>query len=59
MQAGLIVCDRCDGLHRRVPVEPGEAAHCTTCGALIASGVPLDVDRSLALAVAALALRSM
>jgi paraquat-inducible protein A len=50
---GIIVCAHCDAVYRRVPVAPGESAHCRRCGASLALTPKPDADRLLALALSA------
>jgi paraquat-inducible protein A len=49
----LIVCEHCDTVYRRPALAPGEAARCEACGAGLRRAGRLDVDRWLALTVAA------
>lgn len=49
----LIVCEHCDHVYRRVPLARGGVARCTVCGAVIERAQKLDIDRHLAIAVAA------
>jgi paraquat-inducible protein A len=49
----LIVCEHCDSVYRRRPLAPGEAARCARCAAPLYRASRLDVDRWLALTLAA------
>ncbi len=49
----LVVCEHCDSVYQRVPLAPGEAAHCAQCEAVLYRASRLNVDRWLALTVAA------
>lgn len=54
MAAGpLIVCEHCDTVHRRQPLAGGETALCLRCGAELYHSRSIDLDRMLALALAA------
>jgi paraquat-inducible protein A len=49
----LIICEHCDSVYARQALAPGEAAHCTQCGAVLYRANRPDVDSWLALTVAA------
>lgn len=49
----LVVCEHCDSVFRRRTLAPGGVAHCGTCGAVLYRAGRLDVDRWLALTLAA------
>ena len=53
---GLIACHACDGLHRIVPVPVRGKALCRRCGALLYRNLPLSLDHSAALYLAAMML---
>lgn len=50
----LAICEHCDTVHQRLPLQPGEAADCQTCGATLYRRPKLDPEAMLALTVAAL-----
>lgn len=50
---GLIVCEYCDSVYRRIRVPPGKNAYCPTCSSLLYRGGHTNVDSWLALTVAA------
>ena len=50
----LIACSGCDLLHHKRQLNVGEVAHCTRCGDILQTRKPDTVDRTLALAFAAL-----
>jgi len=50
----LAICEHCDSVHQRLPLERGEAADCHVCGATLYRRPMLDIDAMLALAAAAL-----
>jgi paraquat-inducible protein A len=52
----LIACHECDTLHRIPPLEPGGAARCRRCRALLVRNPKGGLDRPIALNVAALIL---
>ena len=52
--APLVACRECDLLMREVPLLPGKSAVCRCCGAPLYRNVPDSLDRTLALALAAL-----
>jgi paraquat-inducible protein A len=49
----LIACEHCDTVYQRFAVTSGEVARCRRCSAVLYRGSLLDVDRWLALTVAA------
>ena len=49
----LVVCEHCDSVYRRHPLALDEVARCARCDAVLYRAVRPDVDRSLALTVAA------
>ncbi len=49
----LIVCEHCDSVYLRPPLAPDETARCVRCEAVLYRASRLDVDRWLALTVAA------
>jgi paraquat-inducible protein A len=50
---GLLVCDECDAVHRRQPMQRGESAQCVRCGARLERAQRLTPDGMLALTIAA------
>ena len=50
----LTVCERCDKVHRWVPLAPGATARCTRCQAVLGRGHRLSIETVLALTVTAL-----
>lgn len=52
----LIACHECDALQREVALPPGGAARCICCGATLYRDAPDAIDRTLALALAAMML---
>ena len=50
----LVVCEECDGVHAREPLNPDEVARCQRCGALLGRGHKLGPQALLALSAAAL-----
>lgn len=51
----LVVCEHCDCVYRRVELARGGVARCAVCGAVLYRARKLDIDRHLAVAVAAAA----
>ncbi|MFT3964072.1 paraquat-inducible protein A [Propionivibrio sp.] len=49
----LIVCEHCDSVYRRRPLAVGEAARCARCAAILYRARRIDVNRWLALTLAA------
>lgn len=49
----LIVCEHCDTVYRRCPLGPHDLARCERCSAVLYRGSVLNIDRWLALTVAA------
>jgi paraquat-inducible protein A len=49
----LVVCEHCDSVYRRHALAPDEVAHCERCEAVLYRASRLDVERWLALTVAA------
>lgn len=49
----LMICGECDAVYRRRSLAPGEVAHCTECHATLRNESNLNIDRWLALTVAA------
>lgn len=45
----LLICEQCDTVYRRRPLERGEVAHCARCGAELDRHRALTVDALLAL----------
>lgn len=52
----LLACHECDVVQREASIAPGAQARCVRCGATLYRRSPGGLDRSLALAVAALVL---
>jgi len=50
----LVVCEQCDAVHQRVPLQPGQTAHCRRCRALLGRGHRVSLPGLLALAIAGL-----
>lgn len=50
---GLTVCEHCDAVYTRRVLASGEVAHCSRCAAVLYRASGLDVDRWLALTLAA------
>jgi paraquat-inducible protein A len=50
----LIICEFCDAVYRRGPLPPRASAVCRCCGARLYRNRRLDLDRMLALTLAAL-----
>lgn len=50
----LVVCEQCDAVHQRVPLQPGQTAHCRRCRALLGRGHRVSLPGLLALAIAAM-----
>ena len=50
----LTVCERCDKVHRWVPLAPGAIARCIRCQAVLGRGHRLSIETVLALTVTAL-----
>src|SRR5262247_2834397 len=59
MSASLVACHDCDLLHRREPAPASGAALCARCGAVLYRSPRAFAERSLALALASLALLVM
>lgn len=49
----LVACEHCDSVYRRRTLAPGEVARCVCCAAVLYRASRLDIDRWLALTVAA------
>lgn len=49
----LAVCEHCDSVYRRLTLASGEVARCDRCAAVLYRASRLDVDRWLALTIAA------
>ncbi|WP_175907905.1 MULTISPECIES: paraquat-inducible protein A [Burkholderia] len=49
----LIACEHCDSVYRRRPLSRHQVAHCERCGAVLERASSMDVDRWLAMTVAA------
>ncbi len=49
----LVVCEHCDSVHRREPLARGGVASCARCGSVLYRAGHLDLDRWLALTLAA------
>lgn len=49
----LVVCEHCDSVYRRPILAAGEVAHCVRCAAVLHRASRLDLERWLALTVAA------
>jgi paraquat-inducible protein A len=49
----LVACEHCDSIYTRAPLVPGQVARCERCDAILYRASRLDVDRWLALTVAA------
>jgi paraquat-inducible protein A len=54
--ARLIACHECDLLQRETALPPGATARCRRCGAALYRSLPVNVDRALALTIAAMVL---
>ncbi len=50
----IVACPDCDLLERIPPLPPGGTARCARCGRALAAGKPGSIDRTTALAAAAL-----
>lgn len=50
---GLTVCEHCDAVYERLPLASGEVARCRRCAAVLYRASGLDVERWLALTIAA------
>lgn len=48
-----IICEHCDSLFESVPLEPGQKAECTRCGAVLERGRRMSVQTLFALALTA------
>ena len=48
-RCSLLVCERCDAVHRRVTLNKHQRARCNSCDALLAKPPALDINRALAL----------
>ncbi|HRI18790.1 MAG TPA: hypothetical protein PL196_09730, partial [Burkholderiaceae bacterium] len=51
---GLVVCEECDAVYKRLPLEPGDIARCQRCGATLGRGHWLASSGQRALASSAL-----
>ncbi len=51
--SGLIICEHCDSLYEAHPLQPGEAAFCLRCEALLGRGHRVTIEQLLALTIAA------
>lgn len=51
---GLVVCDECDAVHKRIRLSRGMVARCRRCGALLGRGHVVTPAGQLAFALAAL-----
>lgn len=49
----LVVCEHCDSVYQRPILGPGEVARCRKCAAVLFRASRLDIDRWLALTLAA------
>jgi paraquat-inducible protein A len=49
----LIICEHCDSLYEAQPLQKGEAAYCSRCGAILGRGHRLTIEQLLALTIAA------
>lgn len=49
----LVVCEYCDSVYRRLPLNHGERATCPHCAAVLYRGSNLNIDSWLALTIAA------
>lgn len=54
LPADIVACPDCDILQRVPPLPPGGTARCVRCGLAVGSNDPGSLDRTMALAVAAL-----
>ncbi len=52
----LVICPKCNTLHRKIPLQPGKKAVCKNCGMVLYRYDPRYLDRALALAVTGLIL---
>lgn len=50
----LVACPECDLLHDKLPIEVGAVARCQRCSAFLYSNRPNNIDRCLAVSLAAL-----
>ncbi|EPM47615.1 paraquat-inducible protein A [Pseudomonas syringae] len=51
--SGLIICEHCDSLYQAQPLQPGEAAFCLRCQAVLGRGHRMSIEQLLALTIAA------
>lgn len=49
----LIICEHCDSLYEATPLQKGETATCSRCGAVLARPTRLNLEQLLALTIAA------
>ncbi|HWU34704.1 MAG TPA: paraquat-inducible protein A [Methylovorus sp.] len=49
----LVACEHCDSVYTRAAIAPGQVARCPRCDAVLYRASRLDVDRWLALTIAA------
>jgi paraquat-inducible protein A len=52
-QPHLVLCDECDAVHERMPLEPGQVARCRRCNALLGRGHVVTPNGQFAFALAA------
>jgi len=50
----LVICPKCNTLHRKIPLEPGKRAVCKNCKMVLYRYDPKYLDRALALAITGL-----
>ncbi|MFW3895125.1 paraquat-inducible protein A [Pseudomonas bharatica] len=49
----LIICEHCDSVFTRIPLDAGQTAYCTCCDGVLAKGYRLDYQQLLALTITA------
>lgn len=52
--ATLVICEHCDSVYRRAPLQRGQIARCAACGGELYRNRPVDFGAMLALAMAGL-----
>lgn len=53
IQSDWTICEHCDTLYHRVPLQRGQTAQCSRCGAVLARAPRWSVQQQLALSIAA------